>query len=192
MRIAAQFADDLVTGRASYPTMSCRAGIRRVCDAVFSRTRVSVPFPHKGQGYKRSPGTCISHRRCNRTTLLAYAVCLFLFRFLHLSPIPQPSLESPSQDTEPYCPQTSLSSEILLDRRTGATKALGKLPVHLMSTLRCVPNYIIYSDYEEDIQGHDVCGFLNGVNGTLKNTVPEFQLHNYLQAHGRVALSITV
>jgi hypothetical protein len=76
--------------------------------------------------------------------------------------------------------------------RTGATEVLEKLPVHFDTTLRCVPDHIIYSDFEEDVQGRHIYDALDEISDTLKNTVPEFELYNHLRAHGREGLNSTV
>jgi hypothetical protein len=36
--------------------------------------------------------------------------------------------------------------DILLVMKTGATEALQKLPIHLLTTLKCVPEFLLFSD----------------------------------------------
>tara|TARA_R110002003_G_scaffold1926_9_gene23769 strand:+ start:6826 stop:7992 length:1167 start_codon:yes stop_codon:yes gene_type:complete len=68
---------------------------------------------------------------------------------------------------------------------------LEKLPVHFETTLRCVPNFVVYSDLEEDIQGHHVYDVLNEVSETLKASVQEFELYEQLRSRGRQGLNST-
>lgn len=98
---------------------------------------------------------------------------------------------SPPEVEDPKCPSSPLTSDILVVVRTGASEALSKLPVHFDTTLRCVPNYVIFSDYEEDIQGHHVFDVLDGVSETLKVSAPEFELYEQMKRQGRKGLSTT-
>ncbi|OQE44151.1 hypothetical protein PENCOP_c002G04780 [Penicillium coprophilum] len=87
------------------------------------------------------------------------------------------------------CPTETGMDEILVVMKTGITEAQTKVPVHLRTTLRCVPHKIIVSDFEEDIAGtrtHDV--FLN-VSDTLKQTNGDFALYNRAREGGRSALT---
>jgi hypothetical protein len=79
--------------------------------------------------------------------------------------------------------------DILVILKTGVTEALEKVPVHVETTLRCVPNYVIFSDYEEVIAGvrtHDV---LQNVSDRVKREFPEFDMYNRVQRDGRAALT---
>ncbi|OKP11071.1 hypothetical protein PENSUB_3507 [Penicillium subrubescens] len=72
--------------------------------------------------------------------------------------------------------------------KTGITEAQDKVPVHLRTTLRCIPNKLIVSDFEEDIAGirtHDV--FRNTSESLLTNS--DFALYNRARAGGRDALT---
>jgi hypothetical protein len=77
---------------------------------------------------------------------------------------------------------------ILVVMKTGVTEAREKIPLHLNTTLRCVPHFAIFSDYEEDIAGvrtHDV---LRSVRNETKRSNPDFGLYNRLHAQGREGL----
>lgn len=79
--------------------------------------------------------------------------------------------------------------DVLVILKTGVTEALEKVPVHVETTLRCVPNYAIFSDYEEVIAGvrtHDV---LRNVSDHVKRDFPEFDIYNRVQKQGRAALT---
>lgn len=87
------------------------------------------------------------------------------------------------------CPQTPLAKDVLVVMRTGMTEALEKLPVHFDTTLKCVPKHVIFSDYEERIQGHQVHDVLNKVSATLKASVPEFELYEHFKIYRREGLN---
>ncbi|KAK2745317.1 hypothetical protein FQN55_006221 [Onygenales sp. PD_40] len=87
------------------------------------------------------------------------------------------------------CPSIPGLDDIHVILKTGATEALGKLPVHANTTLQCIPHYTIFSDYEEDISGLHVHDVLRGVDDKIKNTHPDFKLYTALRDSGRPALS---
>ncbi|KAI1988294.1 hypothetical protein LOZ54_003277 [Ophidiomyces ophidiicola] len=78
--------------------------------------------------------------------------------------------------------------DVLVLMGTGVTEALEKLPIHLETTLRCVPHYAVFSDFEEEIAGvrtHDV---LRSLSDEVKNHDPDFELYNRVQQSGRDGL----
>ncbi|KAI1344089.1 hypothetical protein F5Y15DRAFT_186899 [Xylariaceae sp. FL0016] len=83
------------------------------------------------------------------------------------------------------CLASDLQDDILVVLRTGATELLQKLPIHFKTTLKCFRDYVIYSDMNEDLEGHRIHDVLSGVNKTNKENSPEFELYNHLHAHGR-------
>lgn len=89
---------------------------------------------------------------------------------------------------EPVCPQSDLFDDILVIFRTGATESLEKVPVHLHTTLRCVPHFTIVSDMEEEIEGHAVHNVLKDVSEETRQNHDDFKLYNHLQKHGRSGL----
>ncbi|KAL2357405.1 hypothetical protein BJ546DRAFT_308918 [Cryomyces antarcticus] len=91
--------------------------------------------------------------------------------------------------TQDGCLQIPGLEDVLVVFKTGATEALDKLPIHFHTTLRCVPHYIIYSDFEEEIAGHQVYDALDEVDEETKSANPDFRLYNRLRRHGRHALS---
>ena len=83
-----------------------------------------------------------------------------------------------------YCPKNPIAKEVLLVIRTGAIEILEKLPVHLNTTLRCVPNYTIFSHYEEEIGGNQIHDVSDEISQDLKDSVQDFQLYQRLKTKG--------
>lgn len=86
------------------------------------------------------------------------------------------------------CHQLHGMDDVLVIMKTGVTEALEKVPVHLQTTLRCVPHYAIFSDFEEQISGvrtHDV---LRNVSHEIKQTNPDFGIYNRVRVYGRKGL----
>lgn len=127
-------------------------------------------------------------RRNHRLKLLAAALLLFIFYHDSFLPRRSINIESKQSAAEVICPQSSIADDILVVLRTGATEAPEKLPVHFNTTLRCVPNYVIYSDYEEEIQGRKIHDVLNEVSDEFKHSAPEFKLYDNLKNGGRSSL----
>ncbi|ORY55106.1 uncharacterized protein BCR38DRAFT_357312 [Pseudomassariella vexata] len=80
-------------------------------------------------------------------------------------------------------------SDVFVVLKTGATEAFEKVPVHLSTTLRCVPHYDIFSDYKEQIAGHQVHDALDGVNPDIVASHPDFEYYRRLQQHGKDGFS---
>ncbi|KAJ5690600.1 hypothetical protein N7462_004992 [Penicillium macrosclerotiorum] len=103
-------------------------------------------------------------------------------------PIESNETDSSSADTTPQpCPSLPGIEDVLVVLKTGITEAQEKVPVHLRTTLRCIPHKLIVSDFEEDIDGiqtHDV--LRNTSELLLANN--DFAIYNRARAGGRAAL----
>lgn len=103
----------------------------------------------------------------------------------HLRPIPH------HDEHEEQCDPAVLDGldGIFVTLKTGASDARETVPVHLNTTLRCVPHYAIYSDFEEEIAGHHVHDVLDEIDSEIRSTHPEFEYYRRLQEGGREAFS---
>jgi hypothetical protein len=72
--------------------------------------------------------------------------------------------------------------------KTGSTELQDKLPIHLETTLRCYPNYLIFSDYAEQYQGETIIDALEDVDPIFKTAHQDFDLYRQLQKGGRSSL----
>jgi hypothetical protein len=84
-----------------------------------------------------------------------------------------------------FCPRSELADDVLVVLRTGATESLEKVPVHLRTTLQCVPHFVIHSDLDEEIEQHAVHDVLKGVSEERRRDDDDFKLYRQLQEHGR-------
>ncbi|KAF7718711.1 N-acetylgalactosaminide beta-1,3-galactosyltransferase [Penicillium ucsense] len=100
------------------------------------------------------------------------------------NPIP-----SDADDGASFCPPMEGMDDILVVMKTGVTEAKDKVPVHFKTTLRCVPNYIIYSDFEEEIEGVKIYDVLQGMDPDVMKQVPDFDLYNRIKKLGRQGLA---
>ncbi|KAM0709602.1 hypothetical protein Q7P35_003642 [Cladosporium inversicolor] len=95
---------------------------------------------------------------------------------------------TPPPEEELPCRKLEGGEDVLVVMRTGATEIKDKLPAHLNTTLQCYNNYVIFSDYEEDFEGHHVYDLLAGVEDDVKENHPDFALWRRLRAYGRESL----
>ncbi|KAK7921712.1 hypothetical protein PG985_009734 [Apiospora marii] len=120
-----------------------------------------------------------------RRVLFAAAVLTFC---LYWSLDPWSHFPCVAEPNAPICPQSPLLDDILVVLRTGATEAREKLPVHFQTVLSCIPDLVIYSDFEEDIAGHHLHDVLDEVDEEIRRSNPDFELYNKLRASGREGL----
>lgn len=128
--------------------------------------------------------------RLNRSRVVRIIASLAsVFIFLHLlRSYAIPTHFLPLRHVPTTCPDSPLLNDVLVVVRTGATEVLEKLPVHFSTVLSCVPDYVIYSDLEEDVEGHHIVDVLDRVSPNVRMNVPEFWLYNRLRASGREQL----
>ncbi|CAL5869964.1 uncharacterized protein PFLUO_LOCUS4197 [Penicillium psychrofluorescens] len=91
--------------------------------------------------------------------------------------------------TDPCGRQPRDLDDVFVVIKTGATESQQRIPVHLRTTLQCVPHFAIFSDYEETINGVQVHDILKNVSKTTMETEPEFDLYRRLQEVGREGLT---
>lgn len=96
---------------------------------------------------------------------------------------------SESQATFDPCRHVSGLEDVLVVMKTGATETESKLPVHFNTTLLCVPHWVVYSDFDERVEHHDVYNALDLVDDQIKMTHPDFDLYNRLQHEGKAAIN---
>jgi hypothetical protein len=71
---------------------------------------------------------------------------------------------------------------IQLVMKTGATEAFDKLPTQLLTNLQCVPDFLLFSDLEQQIGRYHVYDVLDRVDDTIRKAHSEFQLYKAQQA----------
>ncbi|EME48427.1 glycosyltransferase family 31 protein [Dothistroma septosporum NZE10] len=87
-----------------------------------------------------------------------------------------------------YIHERTSSKDVLVILKTGATEIRDKLLVHLNTTLRCYPDYMLFSDYEENFHGQHVYDALEYVTPEIQEKHGDFELWRRLQEGGHSAL----
>ncbi|KAL3487161.1 hypothetical protein BJX62DRAFT_10508 [Aspergillus germanicus] len=131
-----------------------------------------------------------SHRGIRRRiAVVATLLTIFLIYHFTFGTESHPSYHAfYNYPPKPRCPPLPGIEDVLVVMKTGVTEALDKVPIHLKTTLRCIPNYIIYSDFEEDIEGVTIHDAFRNVSPAVKESVADFQIYNRLQKRGREGL----
>ncbi|KAF3022496.1 hypothetical protein E8E14_011103 [Neopestalotiopsis sp. 37M] len=134
------------------------------------------------------PGPKGMRRRGNRLPILSIILTIAVVVYL-LDCQPLAAFSTfPATQSESTCPRSARLKDVAVVLRTGATESQNKLPIHFDTVLSCVPDFIIYSDFNETIRGHQTYDVLDGVNDTIKHTVQEFKLYNHLRSRRREGL----
>lgn len=97
----------------------------------------------------------------------------------------------PSQDAWDglRCRDLPGADDTVVIMKTGSTELKDKLTIHLSTTMRCYPNFLIFSDYDEVYQNHTIIDALATVSSNIRENHPDFRLYQRLQQDGgRVAL----
>lgn len=83
----------------------------------------------------------------------------------------------PYRPIDPSCHNFPNTSNILLVMKTGASEASKKVPMQLMSNLKCIPEFLIFSDLEQEIVGFPVHDSLDEVLPETKKNNGDFDLY---------------
>lgn len=79
---------------------------------------------------------------------------------------------------KPGCEDFPDMSNIFVVLKTGASESYNRLPTQLMTNLKCVPNYEIWSDMEQDIAGQHVFDALTEVLPDIKAHA-DFEIYHH-------------
>ena len=70
--------------------------------------------------------------------------------------------------------------------KTGATEAFDKLPVHFLTTLRCIKDYVIFSDLAMEVAEHTLVDTLDEISDAVKKDNDDFKLYEQLKSYREV------
>lgn len=89
--------------------------------------------------------------------------------------------EAPQANRDPICAGFPDTSGILLVMKTGATESYDKLPVQIMTALKCLPDFLLFSDLDQRIGGYHVRDSLETVLEEAKEDNGDFDLYRLQQ-----------
>lgn len=97
-------------------------------------------------------------------------------------PSSQHDFQSPLRPArDPVCDGFPDTSDILLVMKTGATESYDRLPVQIMTILKCLPDFLIFSDLDQHIGGYHVRDSLETVLAEAKEGNSDFDLYRLQQ-----------
>ncbi|KAH6695102.1 hypothetical protein F5X68DRAFT_266729 [Plectosphaerella plurivora] len=98
-------------------------------------------------------------------------------------PRPGPAnIPAPKANPYPECAGFPDTSRVLVVMKTGASEAYARVPTQLMTLLRCLPDFDIYSDLEETIAGHFIHDSLDKILNETRIGNGDFDLYRHQQA----------
>lgn len=131
------------------------------------------------------------------TLISAILGFVLLYQFLSIQPRFERSTTPSSPrhryhdapEPRPECPpQLQGLEDVLVVMKTGVTEALDKVPVHFQTSFRCVPNYVIFSDFEEDIAGVRIHDAFRNMDPEVQRTNSDFDMYTRIKRMGRQGL----
>ena len=91
-------------------------------------------------------------------------------------PTQQPSTADP-------CIDVPGANKVMVMLKTGATELYQKLPTHFVTTFKCVPHFMIFSDLAQKIADYPVYDAIASVSKQLRDDHPDFELYRRLQQY---------
>jgi hypothetical protein len=85
-------------------------------------------------------------------------------------------------NADPLCVDFPDTTGILLSMKTGATESFDRLPTQFMTMLRCLPDFLLFSDMAQDMVGYHVYDALDTVLPEAKDFNPDFDLYRRQKA----------
>ncbi|KAI1759079.1 glycosyltransferase family 31 protein [Hypoxylon sp. FL1150] len=109
----------------------------------------------------------------------AVAVCAFVFLMVtkRLSDCSDDRILPNVRPVDPSCASFPDTSNILVVVKTGATESYARIPTQLFTVLRCLPDFLLFSDLEQNIAGYHIHDSLDTVIPQVKENNPDFDLY---------------
>jgi hypothetical protein len=122
---------------------------------------------------------------------LAASYLLWSIARLRFDDTSRPSLQPDQPLPQMQLPCRSLpgTDEVLIILRSGSTELNDRLAIHLSTSVRCFPNYLIFSDLEENYGEEHILDALADVDPGIVKENPDFELYRRLQKGGRISLT---
>ncbi|KAK0642146.1 hypothetical protein B0T16DRAFT_421088 [Cercophora newfieldiana] len=72
-------------------------------------------------------------------------------------------------------------SRVAVAMKTGASEAFARIPTQLMTTMSCLPDFLLFSDMDQEIGGYHLIDSLQNVLPSVKSTSKDFELYRRQQ-----------
>lgn len=145
--------------------------------------------------------SCFSHRAL-WTLLIAVGFVALTWTLVELSSDSSTSVQTfhtpeKAQGTESQhssstdCNSSLVPDDAVIIVKTGANELYEKVPVQLLTSLRCSPHLLFFSDREERLGRHQIHDALDTVSDAIKETSPEFEYYHRLQEYQRTGQDLS-
>ena len=102
---------------------------------------------------------------------------------LPTTPPPPPAVPvvPAKRPADPVCETFPDTSKVLLGMKTGASEAFARVPTQLMTVLKCLPDYLISSDMDQNIGGQQIHDSLSTLLSQVREGKSDFDLYRRQQ-----------
>jgi len=101
------------------------------------------------------------------------------------------ALPNLAHDTHLPCANLPGAEDILVVVKTGYNVAHKRLPMHLQTTYRCIPNVLLYSDAEDEVDGHRVHDILADIDPEIVDNHDDFRFYRRVRESQAQGLSVS-
>lgn len=140
------------------------------------------------------PAISLRTRGTGRSSASILLICLILFIYWHTNlttHLSQAAHRLNEESAQLPCRDFSGAQETLVILRTGSTELDDRFSAHLSTSLRCFPQYLIFSDLEEIHHGEHILDALDSVSGDIKAKHEDFDIYRRIQRDGRATLDLS-
>ncbi|KAK3710938.1 hypothetical protein LTR37_009959 [Vermiconidia calcicola] len=92
------------------------------------------------------------------------------------------NLSTPAPKT---CAEVPGADNVMVMLKTGATELYQKLPTHFVTTFKCVPHFMIFSDLAQEFADYPVYDALESISKDFRENHGDFELYRKLQQYQR-------
>ncbi|KAI2601780.1 glycosyltransferase family 31 protein [Hypoxylon sp. NC1633] len=118
-----------------------------------------------------------------KSVLTALCIFIFLITSIHLAEWSLHDLTRPlAKPEDPSCSGFPDTSNILVVIKTGASESYSRVPTQMVTVLRCLQDFLIFSDMEQNIAGYHIHDSLDTVLAEAKDKNRDFDIYRRQQA----------
>lgn len=88
---------------------------------------------------------------------------------------------------DPRCAELPGAKDMLLVMKTGSSVIDKRLPIHLSTTFRCTPDFLVFSDMAQDFHGLQIHDSLDELHKYVDMSNPDLKYYEYLRKSGETA-----
>ena len=89
------------------------------------------------------------------------------------------------KSTPATCRDVPGADNVMILLKTGATEIYQKLPPHFLTTFKCVPHFMIFSDLAQELADYPVYDAIENIGQKLRDEHHDFELYRKLQQYQR-------